>query len=51
MAKDVAGCREDVVSWFKEEACSSVQDGAEDAGDAVPEKWLDIPFHCLFIFQ
>ena len=51
VAKDVVGCREDAVSWFRGEACWSVQDGAEVAGDVVPKKWLDIPIHCLFIFQ
>ena len=37
MVKGVVGCREDAVSWSKGEACSSVQDSAEDARDVVPE--------------
>ena len=47
VVKDVAGCREGAVSWFRGEACWSVQDSAEDAGHAIPKwRWLSFCKYC-----
>ena len=49
VVQDVAGCREDAVSWSKGEACWSVQDGAGDAEHAAPKNGDD--YYFLFIIH